>query len=196
LRIHVTKPKPGHNRSWSLFPNPDDDLGLLEREIVVPPGDGPLDLGKLTVKIKDSGAPEKPPVADFGGQTLDGHAVSLSQYRGKYLLLTFWAAWSDRCAEQLEAVRKLEEQLNRDDRIAFLGVSLDEDLNTVRQAVESRGYKWTQAQLDSASVAKATGNFDVSSLPAIYLIDPKGRVAASNLEGDRLRATVQRELKN
>jgi peroxiredoxin len=194
LRIHVTKPET--NRVWSPFPNPDNELGLLEREVVVPPGDGPFDLGKLIVNIKDTVASERPAAANFTGHALDGRSVSLSQYRGKYLLLTFWATWSDRCAEQLENVRKLEDQLNRDDRIAFLGVSLDEDTNSVRQTIESRGYKWTQAQLDSGSLAKATGKFDVSSLPAIYLIDTKGRVVASNLEGDRLRSTVQRELKN
>ena len=93
-------------------------------------------------------------------------------------------------------MRKLEEQLSRDDRIAFLGVSLDEDAKTVRQAVESRGYKWTQAELDPASLAKAAGNLDVSSLPAIYLLDTQGRIVASNLDGERLRACVRRELKN
>ena len=52
LHIHVTKPKPGNRSAWSPFPNPDDELGLLVRDVVVPPGDGPFDLGKLTVKIK------------------------------------------------------------------------------------------------------------------------------------------------
>lgn len=195
LRIHVTKPKPADNSNWSVFSDPKNDLGLLVREVVVPAGNGPFDLGKLTVKIKADGVPEKPAVADFTGSTLDGHSVSLAGYRGKFLVLTFWAAWSDRCAEQLESVRKLQEQLSRDDRIAFLGVSLDEDEKAVRKVVEARGYKWTQAKLDAASLGKAAGNFDVNSLPAIYLLDAQGHIVGSKLEGDRLRASVERELK-
>jgi hypothetical protein len=51
-----------------------------------------------------------------------------------------------------------------------------------------------QRKIVFQQTAKATTAFDVSALPAIYLLDPDGHVVASNLEGDRLRAAVQRAL--
>ena len=127
---------------------------------------------------------------------MDGHALSLAQYRGKLLVLTFWAWWSDRSTEQLELVRKLQGELSGDNRVAFLGVNLDQDSKTFHHAVEALGYKWPQAELDPANLAKAAMNFEVKSLPAIYVVDPDGRIVGAHLEADRLRVILERELKN
>ena len=109
-------------------------------------------------------------------------------------MLAFWALWSERSTEQLADFQKLQTEMNHDDRIVFLGACLDGDADAVLKAVEARGYQWTQTCLNSEELSKSTMTFDVSTLPAIYLLDTDGHVVARDLEGDRLRVAVQRAL--
>jgi peroxiredoxin len=90
---------------------------------------------------------------DFAAQTLDGKPVSLAQFKGKYVLLAFWALWSERSTEHLVDFQKLQTELSHDNRVAFLGASLDNDAGAVRKAVEARGYQWTQTWLNSTNLA-------------------------------------------
>jgi peroxiredoxin len=194
LNIRVTKPY--KSQEFRPFADPQDNLGSLSREIVVPPGDAPLDLGTLSVTMKggDTAAAHTPPVK-FSATALDGKSVSLKQYQGRYLVLAFWSLWSDRSADELKAMQNLQNSLGADSRIAFLGVAVGDDPAAVAKAVASRGYKWTQATLNSTNLATVAASFDVSSLPAIYLIDPDGRILSRDLAGDRLAAGVGRILR-
>jgi len=64
----------------------------------------------------------------------------------------------------------------------------------VKKAVAARGYQWEEATVGSTNLAGITKSFDVSSLPAIYLIGPDSRIIARDLSGDRLVAAVERSL--
>jgi beta-lactamase regulating signal transducer with metallopeptidase domain len=149
LKIQVTKPDP--NNRDNPFRQPENELGSITREIVVPPGDTPFDLGTLVVPMKDDG--KRATAVDFAAQTLDGKPVSLAQFKGKYVLLAFWALWSERSTEHLVDFQKLQTELSHDNRVAFLGASLDNDAGAVRKAVEARGYQWTQTWLNSTNLA-------------------------------------------
>jgi peroxiredoxin len=174
---------------------PDDELGSLTREVVVPPGDGPFDLGTLKVPMKGTGSgTSKSPPVNFTATKLDGTPVNLAQSKGKYVVLAFWAMWSDRSTEELKGLAKLQDEWKNDPRLALLGVSLDDDAGAVAKAVKARGYQWPQATMTTTNLANTAAAFDVSSLPAIYLIDPEGRVLARDLTGDRLAAAVRRAL--
>lgn len=193
LRIHVSRPQPKGRPN--PFPRPEDYLGSLTREVVVPPGKEFFDLGTIKVPVKDDGImTEKRAVPDLVMQTLAGRPERLANYRGKYVLLVFWAAWSDRCTEQLSQLNKIESDFGQDNRLVILGVNLDNDLAAARRAVDERSYTWSQAWLDPAGRAKATAAFDVSSLPSMFLIDPEGRVVTRDLSSDRLRPDIQRVL--
>ncbi len=192
LRIRLTKP--GERQQFNQFPRPEDELGSLVREVVVPPGEEPLDLGTLVVALKgDAGGSKAGPV-DLAAQTLEGQRLSLAQFRGRHVLLAFWAPWSERCAEQLADLQKLQAQFGEDARFAFLSLSVDGDMSAVRKTVEARGYHGTHGWLDSDNRAKVTAAFDVSTLPAVFLIDQEGRVVGRDLEGERLRQAIQRAL--
>jgi len=196
LRILVNKP--GQIRPSSPFSSPKGDLGSLIREVVVPSGAGPFDLGTLLVPVK-AGAETKttkllePPMT-LEAQTLDGRPFTLAQLKGQHVLLAFWAPWSQRSLEGLVDLQKLQADFQNDERIAFVGVSVDDDADGVRKVVEAGDYKWRQARLDIDSRAKVTAAFDVNSLPTVVLLDPEGRIAGRDLEGERLRKAVQRAL--
>lgn len=190
LKIQVTRPDP--NDRFRQFDHPGNVLGSITKEVVVPPGDAPFDLGTLVVPMSEDG--KRLAAANFSATTLDGKPISLAQFKGKYVLLAFWALWSERSTEELADFQKLQVKLSHDKRIAFLGASLDGDTDAVREAVRARGYRWTQTWLNPKNLAEATTAFDVSALPAIYLIDPEGHVIDRNLDGDRLGAAVNRVL--
>lgn len=118
-------------------------------------------------------------VTDAPIYMLDGKKVRLSDYRGKYVLLTFWATWCRACASEMPYLEKLAQQFTHDD-IVFLAVTRSypsqttetvskfrrqNGLMTLQFGEDSNG-KETQAQLHT--------NFNISSLPSAVIIDPRG----------------------
>ena len=192
LSIRVTKPN--ENPPPNPFRQLKDELGSLVREVVVPPGNGPFDLGTLVVPIKSEAGVTRAAPLELKAQTLDGQPVSLAQFRGKHVLVVFWAAWSRRSLEMLAELQKLQNRFSQDDRLALLGVNIGDDPASVSQAIESGGYPWTQARLAKAERAKVTAAFDVNTLPTMFLIDPNGRLVGRDLEGERLQTAWQRAL--
>jgi peroxiredoxin len=152
-----------------------------------------LDFGTLKVAMKEVAAGKSSPPVELNALTLDGKPFSLAQSKGKNVVLAFWTSWSDRCTEQLAEFHKLQREYGSG-ALEIVGVSVDNDLKTARDAVDARSYTWSQAWLDGEHRAKATAAFDVNMLPGIFLIDPEGRVVGRDLEGDRLRAAVRRAL--
>jgi cytochrome oxidase Cu insertion factor (SCO1/SenC/PrrC family) len=132
----------------------------------------------------------------FAAQTLDGEPINLASFKGKYVLLAFWSLRSDGSTQKLAELQKLPVEFRYHRRLAIVGASVDADADAdaVGKAAEARGYSWTQTWLNAGNLAKAAATFDVSKLPAIYLLDPDGRIIARDLEGNRLLAALGLEL--
>ncbi|HXJ60076.1 MAG TPA: M56 family metallopeptidase [Verrucomicrobiae bacterium] len=193
LRIRLTNPGQPGERQFAT--RAEDELGSLVREVIVPPGTTALDLGSLMVPIKDDPTLKRAARVSLEAQTLDGQPISLHQYQGKYTLIAFWASWSERSAEQFAEWNKLQNEWAREERIAFLSINLDDDAATARQASAALQPGWRLARLEGPPRTMVTEAFNVETLPALFLIDPDGRLVGRNLEGSRVRATVERALK-
>lgn len=191
LRIRVTKPDESQQRN--PFGN-EQELGSLVRDIVVSEGKEPLDLGTLRVAMKGVATAKSSPPVELTALTLDGKPLSLAQFKGKHVLLVFWASWSERSREQLVELQKLQKEFASDSRLVFVGVSLDETAEAALKAVDSGGYQWTQGWLEAQGRAKLTAALDVNTLPTVFLFDADGRIVARELEGERLQLTVKRVL--
>ena len=190
LKIGVTPPD--YNREFDLRDGTSQELGSLTREVVVPPGDTPFDLGTLVVAMKDRGNRTAP--VNFEAQTLDGQPISLASFKGKYVVLAFWALGSDRSIRQLAQLRRWPTEVRQDRRLAFLTACVDDDAEAVRQTAEARGYPGTPTWLNPANLAKAAATFDVSTLPSLYLLDLNGRIIARNHNAIHLAEAVIRFL--
>jgi peroxiredoxin len=126
---------------------------------------------------------------------VDGHSVSLSSFRGKYLLVDFWASWCNPCRVENPNVVKAHAEFRDKKNFAILGVSLDNDKNAWQQAIREDSLQWTQVSDLKYWNSKAVSTFQFEGIPFNVLIDPKGTIIASALRGPDLENKLREVLK-
>lgn len=107
----------------------------------------------------------------FTATDIRGVNVSLANYKGKYVLLNFWASWCEPCVAELPAIKKIYDRYSRD-QLAVIGVSADKDSAAFQHAVEKYQVNWIQLKWDEAFKNK----YGVAALPRLFLIDPAGKI--------------------
>ncbi|WNJ17814.1 TlpA disulfide reductase family protein [Pontibacter sp. G13] len=115
---------------------------------------------------------------DFELLDLDGKPVKLSDFRGQWVSLEFWASWCGPCRVQAPHIRKAMEEL-KDAPIVFLFVSVDEDEENWRKAVEmdQLGGIHLRAQGLKAIQLK---EYQLTGVPVSFYVNPEGVIAVSN----------------
>lgn len=116
---------------------------------------------------------------------LDGKNITWTDYRGKVAVLDFWAANCRPCLEELPRLRRFYHDRNAD-KVALLGISLDEDVADIARLRQQDPLPWPIA-LDQK---KATSAFKVVLIPCLMALDHEGRVTAVDIPPRTLRATV------
>ncbi|GAC1444136.1 MAG: TlpA disulfide reductase family protein [Sediminibacterium sp.] len=120
--------------------------------------------------------------------------VSLSSFKGKYVLVDFWASWCRPCrAENPHVVEAFNQY--KDKNFTVLGVSLDQDRNNWIQAIKADKLTWTHVsdlKYWNNAVAQL---YHIQSIPANMLIDPDGKIIARDLREDALHKKLQELLK-
>lgn len=115
------------------------------------------------------------PAQDFALKNLDGKTVKLSDYRGKVVLVTFWATWCGPCKKEMPELQKFLES-NKDKGVAVLAINVDDF--TARSKVKPFLEKAGLEKLDIVyEDAEQLGSYNYSGIPALYVIDREGRVA-------------------
>src|SRR5690606_30378501 len=112
----------------------------------------------------------------------DGEIVKLSDLRGKYVLIDFWAAWCKPCREENPNVVRLYHQY-KDQGFEVFGVSLDRTREAWVEAIEEDGLEWTQVSDLQYFNSEAAATYQVNAIPATYMIDPEGNIIAKDLRG-------------
>ncbi|MCB2156488.1 TlpA family protein disulfide reductase [bacterium] len=132
-----------------------------------------------------------PPIVN--GRDLDGRIVDLTDYRGKVLLIDYWATWSDKSVESIPERVALRNAF-RAEGFDLLGISLDKSIPSIRAKEKEFGMDWRQICDGQGWNSRHVRIVDVGRVPHSYLLDKKGRICAENLRGNELRAAVRQAL--
>jgi len=170
-------------------------IASLVKEIVVPDSPGgrsgePFDLGALEMTARN-GLKVGKAAPDFAVKTLDGKPLKLSDFKGKYLLLDFWATWCGPCVAETPYLKATWETFKKDQRFAMAGLSLDPEVDAPRNYAAKNGIGWTQGFLGEWSKSDVPERFGVQGIPAIFLIGPDGKIVAKDLRGEAIKSAVQ-----
>ena len=133
---------------------------------------------------------------DFTQNDPNGKPVKLSDFRGKYVLIDFWASWCSPCRIENPNVVKAYAQF-KNKNFEILGVSLDNPNAKAAwlKAIENDKLTWAQVSDLQGWNNKAAVLYGVKGIPQNFLIDPKGVIIAKNLRGDELIQTLSNILK-
>lgn len=122
---------------------------------------------------------------DFVSSQADGSQIALSDFRGNYVLLSFWAGWSIPSRDEnqyLNNAWELYKQLN----FRILQVSFDNERRSWTEAIEEDGLSWDHVSDLRRWESPVADLFQVEKIPSNYLIDPEGRIIAQDLFGREL----------
>ncbi|MBU3713597.1 MAG: AhpC/TSA family protein [Ferruginibacter sp.] len=164
-------------------------LGLNEQIRICPIGQF---IAEKIVEAKKN--PMGKPLPDFSQEAPDGTPISLSSFKGKYVLIDFWASWCGPCRNENPNVVRAYNKF-KDKNFTVLGVSLDKSKQPWMDAIQADGLNWQHvSDLKGWSNAVAQ-KFGINSIPQNFLVDPNGIVIGKNLRGADLDAKLEAILK-
>lgn len=131
---------------------------------------------------------------DFTQNDTANKPVSLSSFKGKYVLVDFWASWCGPCRHENPAVVAAYNQF-KDKNFTILSVSLDQNKDRWKQAIMADNLAWTHVSDLKYWQNEVAQLYHIQSIPANMLIDPGGKIIARNLRGEALYEALGKLLK-
>ena len=125
---------------------------------------------------------------------MNGNEIKLSSFKGKYVLVDFWASWCLPCRqENPNVVQAYNKYKNKN--FTILGVSLDKEKDDWLNAVQKDKLSWTQVSDLREWNSLAVSTFDFTGIPFNVLVDPDGKIIAQSLRGNELEKKLEEVLK-
>jgi len=123
--------------------------------------------------------PERPQAPDFDLLDIDGNSHRLSSYRGKVLIINFWATWCPPCRAEMPSMQRAWEVLQKEG-IMMLAINVGEDEDTISQFTANYPVEFPLLMdRDSSVVTK----WPVRGLPTTFVVDPEGRLTYRAIGG-------------
>ena len=133
---------------------------------------------------------------DFTLPGTDGKTYSLKDFRGKTLIIDFWATWCPDCREEMPQLLALQKKLRGRKDIVMVGVSFDTDPAKLEAYVKEQGIGWLQlSDFKSKKESAISEAYHIQWIPTKYVIGPDGKVLLATVMQDKVDALVQKLLK-
>ena len=157
------------------------------------------DVVVMTGKVGSQVGDEAPEIAMSNTK---GKEMKLSDLRGSYVLIDFWASWCGPCRREnpnvVRAYQKYKKAKFKDgDGFEIFSVSLDSDIPRWEAAIKKDGLDWKHHVSDLKKWDnEAAAMYGVSSIPMSFLVDPNGIIVAKNLRGIELHRQLDKYVKS
>jgi thiol-disulfide isomerase/thioredoxin len=120
--------------------------------------------------------------------------IALSDFRGKVVLVDFWATWCGPCLRELPNVQKAYEKYH-DKGLEIISISLDRDLNRFERFVKQRDLSWHHICDGKFWDARLAREYGIRGIPAMFLVGRDGTLVGANLRGPALHQAIEQALR-
>jgi thiol-disulfide isomerase/thioredoxin len=149
------------------------------------------------IPVNEQGIATEGQLLRIDGPTLDGGSFNVEQWRGKVVLVDFWATWCGPCLAELPNVKRVYNRFH-DRGFEIVGVSLDGDRDRLTEFLKQREIPWPQIFFSEPGQQEWNNplvqRYDITGIPTMYLLDRSGRVAPVEPRGAELAPAVEKLL--
>ncbi|GAB2981236.1 TlpA disulfide reductase family protein [Mucilaginibacter puniceus] len=212
-RVH--KIAEDNNRAILKFANENKNslAAFYAMASIDPPQDYELELIKYAEDIKDKFT-DNPGVTRFKNQMaymkpvtvgqkapdfiiagIDGKPVKLADYKGKYVMLDFWASWCAPCRAENPNIVRLYSTYHPKG-LNIIGVSLDTDKPSWQKAVNDDKLTWTHGSNLMRFEGPTELDYRIEAIPSNFILDPEGVIIAKNITGTKLEDFLKKTFSN
>lgn len=144
------------------------------------------------IKSNNPNSGEEAPT--FEAEMIIGQSLSLDDFKGKYVILDFWASWCPPCRVELPKLIELQ-NANTESKFEIISIALEKDASNAALVAEKLGLNWSSQIVQEAPLVatnKLARLYGVTDIPASFLIDPNGQLLGQ-MNAEQIRAYLAKE---